>query len=87
MIRDTITQGSSVVESGSLYAHWLALGTWYRSRERAGGRHPFGSYMLNKKWTLGEEFIKHMLRFQQVTVRSTCFGSIHFDFPGWIVKH
>ena len=84
MIRDTITQGSSVVESGSLYAHWLALGTWYRSRERAGGRHPFGSYMLNKKWTLGEEFNKHMLRFQQVRVSSIYFTKLHPSIPGWI---
>ena len=70
MIRDAFTKGSSVIELGRLPPFHLALGTWHRSRERPGGRHPFGSYMLNKKWTLGEEFNKHMLRFQQVTVIS-----------------
>ena len=39
-----------------------------------GGRIPFGSYMLNKKWTLEEEFNNHILRFQQVTL------SINGDF-------
>ena len=40
---------------------------WYRSKDKKGGKHPFGSYMMNKKWTLEEEFNNHMLRFQQVT--------------------
>ena len=39
---------------------------WYRSKEKKGGINPFGSYMLNKKWTLEEELNNHMLRFQQV---------------------
>ena len=43
--------------------------SWYRSKERKGGRNPFSSYMLNKKWTLEEEFNNHLLRFQQVTVQ------------------
>ena len=41
-------------------------GKWYRSKERRGGQYPFGSYMMNKKWTLEEDFNNHMLRFQQV---------------------
>ena len=53
MIRDAFTKGSSVIELGRLPPFHLALGTWHRSRDRPGGRHPFGSYMLNKKWTLG----------------------------------
>ena len=28
----------------------------------------FGSYMMNKKWTLDEEFNNHILRFQQVNM-------------------
>ena len=60
---------------------------FYRSKERKGGDNPFGSYMLNKKWTLQEEFNNHMLRFQQVTVSSCYFSKLHFDIPGWIVKH
>ena len=43
---------------------------WYRSKEIKGGEHPFVSYMLNKKWTLEEEFNNHMLRFQQVKCSS-----------------
>ena len=42
-----------------------------------GGTNPFGSYMLNKKWTLEEKFNKHMLRFQQVTV-SSIFVLVNF---------
>ena len=41
---------------------------WYRSKDKLGGKNPFASYMINKKWTLEEEFNNHMLRFQQVTV-------------------
>ena len=41
---------------------------WYRSKEKKGGENPFGSYMLNKKWSFEEEFSNHMLRFQQVTM-------------------
>ena len=48
---------------GTVYKH-----RWHRSK---GKRHkfPFASYMLNKKWTLEEEFNNHMLRFQQVNRR------------------
>ena len=41
---------------------------WYRSKSRKAGHNPFSSYMMNKKWTLEEEFNNHLLRFQQVTV-------------------
>ena len=50
----------------------------YRSKERKGGVNPFSSYMLNKKWTLEEEFNNHMLRFQQVTVSSDYFTKLAF---------
>ena len=61
-----IRDGSSVVEAGMLLDQYLELGKWHRSTEKRGGYHPFGSYMMNKKWTLEEEFNNHMLRFQQV---------------------
>ena len=70
MLKDSVLSGSSVVETAWLIAQDLELGKWHRSKERKGGDHPFGSYMLNKKWTLEEEFNKHLLRFQQVTVSS-----------------
>ena len=50
---------------------------WYRSKDRKAGKHPFGSFMVNKKWTWEEEFNNHMLRFQQVTVRST-FSPVNY---------
>ena len=43
---------------------------WYRSKEKLTGDNPFGSFMLNKKWTLEEELNNHMLRFNQVTMSS-----------------
>ena len=70
MLEDSVLSGSSVVETAWLVAQDLELGKWHRSKERKGGDHPFGSCMLNKKWTLEEEFNKHLLRFQQVTVSS-----------------
>ena len=43
-------------------------GRWHRSKDKQAGDSPFASYMMNKKWTLEEEFNNLMLRFQQVTV-------------------
>ena len=54
--------------------------TWYRSKEKRGGDNPFGSYMLNKKWTLEEEFNNHMLRFQQVKFSLLILSSFIFTF-------
>ena len=53
-----------------MYDYELKYGKWYRSKERKVGINPFGSYMLNKKWTLEEEFNNHMMQFQQVTASS-----------------
>ena len=53
---------------------------WYRGKEKVGGINPFASYMLNKKWTLEEEFNNHILRFQQVTGPAVLFISINFIF-------
>ena len=59
--------------------------SWHRSKEKKGGENPFGSFMMNKKWTLEEEFNNHMLRFQQVSAVSFIyFSKLHFDIPGWI---
>ena len=64
---------SAVVESAYLYTYELKWAktrgtTWYRSKEKKSGTNPFNSYMMNKKWTLEEEFNNHLLRFQQVAV-------------------
>ena len=73
MVRDLIIgKGSGVLEASFLYLDyelkWAedAGKKWFRSKERKGGVNPFPSYMLNKKWTLVEEFNNHVLRFQQV---------------------
>ena len=90
-IKDKILQeGSAVYEIGFMLDHeieWakdLYNTSWYRSKEKKGGRNPLCSHMLNKKWTLEEEFNNHMLRFQQVTVTSIYFSKLYFDIPDWI---
>ena len=68
MVTDLITGNKDyVVEWVYVYDRDLKRGRWHRSRER---KHtfPFGSYMMNKKWTMDEEFNNHMLRFQQVNM-------------------
>ena len=70
MAQDAVMSGSSVVVCAFMYDYELEWGKWYRSKERKGGLFPFTSYMLNKKWTLEEEFNNHMMQFQQVTVSS-----------------
>ena len=87
MAADAVRSGSSVVEKAFLYDYELEWGKWYRSKERKGGRIPFGSYLLNKKWTMEEEFNNHMMRFNQVTVSSIYSNKQHFDIPGRIDSH
>ena len=75
MTKDAVRSGSSVVQCAFLYDHQLDLAkkyntSWHRSKQRMGGESPFASYLLNKKWTMEEEFNNHMMRFQQVTVSS-----------------
>ena len=62
---------SAVVEQAYLLDFQREWGRWHRSKERKAGEHPFGQFMLNKKWRLEEEFNKHILRFQQVRSIST----------------
>ena len=87
-----LDRGDSVVEAALMYDYELDWAKdydtrWYRSKQKKGGRSPFGSYMLNKKWTLQEEFSNHMMRFNQVTVSSSYFIKVHFDFTGGIDNH
>ena len=70
MAQNAVKSGSSVVQTGRLIPKELTWGKWYRSKERKGGENPCGSFMMNKKWTLEEEFNNHMMRFQQVTMSS-----------------
>ena len=68
LAQDAVRSGSSVVEAAFMYDYELEWGKWHRSKNRKAGDNPFTSFMMNKKWTLEEEFNNHMMRFQQVTV-------------------
>ena len=66
-----LKRGEAVVEAGFMYDYELDWAKeydtrWYRSKNVKSGNFPFGSYLLNKKWTLEEEFNNHMMRFSQV---------------------
>ena len=87
MVEDAVVNGSSVVEVGILFPEYLDLGKWHRSKERKPGKYPFPSYLMNKKWTMEEEFTKHMLHFQQVTLSSNHFSKLHSDIPGRTDNH
>ena len=65
--------GTAVYEAASV-ATWYLKGEYgieakfHRSKDKKDlTRSPFVSYMINKKWTLQEEFTNHLLMFQQVT--------------------
>ena len=81
-------RGSAVTECAYLWASDLEMAkklntSWHRSKEKKGGENPFGSFMMNKKWTFEEEFDNHLLRFQQVTVSSIYLSKLHSNIPGW----
>ena len=84
MSQNVVKSGSSVLQVGRLHSSRLDWGKWHRSKDTMAGDNPFGSFMLNKKWTLEEEFNNHMMRFQQVTVSSIYPGKLDFDLSGWI---
>ena len=92
LIQDRVLDsGSAVYEITYLYEHkkeWAKIynTTWYRSKGKRGGN-PFTSVMMNKKWTLEEEFTMHLLMFQQVTVSVYYFSKQHFDTSGWLDKY
>ena len=78
-LRDAIANGTAV-DSGA-WMNWQHMDfadeyntRWYRSKEKQEPTDeadtPWSVYIMNKKWTLEEEFNRHMLRFQQVTVIS-----------------
>ena len=87
MTQDAVVNGSSVVGVSFLYDYELQWGKWHRSKDRKGGRNPFPSYLMNKKWTMEEEFTKHMLHFQQVTLNSIFLSKLYFDIPGRSDSH
>ena len=59
--------GTAVMEQSLLLNYELSLGRWHRSKDKKQSSYSaFGSYMVNKKWWLEEQFNLHMMRFQQV---------------------
>ena len=92
MTQDMVLQtGSAVVECGFMYDYELDwakdYGTrWYRSKDRKSGESPFASYLMNKKWTMEEEFNNHMMKFQQVTASSNYFSRLHFIFQAGLAS-
>ena len=76
MVQDRVLKrGDSVVECSFMYDYELDWAVdyntrWYRSKQKKEAKFPFSSYLLNKKWTLEEEFNNHMMRFNQVRVSS-----------------
>ena len=92
LVQDRVLEsGSAVYELSYLYEYkkeWAKKYNtrWYRSKGKRGGN-PFTSVMMNKKWTLEEEFNNHLLMFQQVTMSSYYFNKRHFDTLGWIDSH
>ena len=71
-------EGSAVMAITYLKSSYLKLENitegkrWHRGKEKLPN-YPYGSYMMNKKWWLEEEFNNHMLRFQQVPELLDCF--------------
>ena len=69
MIIELLTGDSDYVrEAIAVGSSRARYGRYHRSKDKKQKASlPFGSYMMNKKWTLDEEFNNHMLRFQQVS--------------------
>ena len=51
---DVIGAGAHAQMGGSLAQYELAMGRWYRSKERVVGKYPYSGYLTNKKWHLNE---------------------------------
>ena len=69
MRRDLLTGNRDYVVEG-IYVRAIAKnGRHYRSKDKkVKASLFFDSFMMNKKWTLEEEFNNHILRFQQVNI-------------------
>ena len=86
MVQRAIRTGAAVVQCAFLYDYELEWATdagtqWYRSKDKKAGVNPFATFMLNKKWTLEEEFTNHIMRFQQV--KAILANFIYFNKLNW----
>ena len=51
---DVIGAGTHAIMTGGLTPYYLAIGRWYRSKDKLAGVNPFGGYLTNKKWHMNE---------------------------------
>ena len=51
---DVMGAGTHAIMVGSLAQYLLAMGRWYRSKEKVVGKYPYVGYLTNKKWHLNE---------------------------------
>ena len=52
---DVIGAGTHAQIAGYLYPDLLAMGRWYRSKEKVSGTNPYAGYLTKKKWHMNEE--------------------------------
>ena len=52
---DLFGAGTHAVIAAALESYELAMGRWYRSKEKVAGMNPYGAYLSSKKWHLNEE--------------------------------
>ena len=51
---DVMGEGAYAYMIGYLYPSDLAMGKWYRSKEKLAGDNPYAGYLTNKKWHMNE---------------------------------
>lgn len=51
---EVIGAGTHALMYPYLYANQLAMGIWYRSKEKLPGKNPYGGFLTMKKWHLNE---------------------------------
>ena len=72
MVKEDIQGANSHVYLGSIaFVNWISFdgdvsGTFHESKDALEGTNPFIGNIVNKKWSLGEEFSCHLLLFHQV---------------------
>ena len=52
--QDVMVAGTHAYMGGELDSYDLAMGRWYRSKEKVAGNYPYGGYLTKKKWHLNE---------------------------------
>ena len=66
MLREDIQGANTHVYLGILYDYEKGDGKFHESKDVLEGTSPFGGDIINKKWSLAEEYSYHLLVIQQV---------------------